>query len=512
MAQKDSLFVIIAAVFILAALAVSVYLPIQAAGHVREETIGLYGNHLEVLATRAALLIRRSDTASLSALLEGYTAGEGAVRYAYVQSAGRPYVDTFGGSFPQSLIGLHEELDVEPVAVRVRLPDGTDCYDFAMLLGMGNASIHLGVAAEHIDGYGLMSTVLPFALIGIGLLGGALYAVVVFAGAVRRFAATRKPREKPADSAAQKPASSSGSNWSSFLEALPTGAMLVDAAADIIVYVNRAAAAAAGTVPGSMRGQRLDSYLGSTEDRDLPLTDMDDAGDGKRAFIKTAGGGLTPVLRLQTTISLEGKPHNLILLTDVSDLKDLEERLRQAYQQQESLANYDKLTRLFNRRAIQKHAEAELNRAERGSMLSLLMFDIDHFKKVNDTHGHAAGDQVLKQMAYLSRHTLRPYDWLGRWGGEEFLIVLPGTPAEGAIIVAERLRKAVEENRIHLKGYQELQVTISIGLTSTEAEFGNSYTLDTLTGQADQALYHAKESGRNCVVLFRRDKLEVVRS
>jgi two-component system cell cycle response regulator len=183
---------------------------------------------------------------------------------------------------------------------------------------------------------------------------------------------------------------------------------------------------------------------------------------------------------------------------------DLEARLSDARDQLEVLAMQDSLTGLLNRRAIMEHAQAELQRAQRdGAPLSFIMLDVDHFKSVNDRYGHLVGDQVLRMIAGTLTSNKRGYDWAGRWGGEEFLLVIPGTTAGDAVAIAERLRAGVAAATLPLANGEILQVYISIGVTNVSACVGGA--LDALLQQADLALYRAKREGRNRVCLYQPD-------
>lgn len=163
----------------------------------------------------------------------------------------------------------------------------------------------------------------------------------------------------------------------------------------------------------------------------------------------------------------------------------------------EELSNTDGLTGLFNHKYFQYRLEQELSLSKRYKPpLSLLMFDIDHFKKFNDTYGHQAGDAVLAQLAKLVKTGLRKVDIPARYGGEEFAIILPHTPKEGAHLVAERIRNDVENFHFGLDGGEPLRATISVGV----ACFPDFADKDDLIRAADQALYRAKEAGRNRVM------------
>ena len=164
------------------------------------------------------------------------------------------------------------------------------------------------------------------------------------------------------------------------------------------------------------------------------------------------------------------------------------------------LAVTDGLTGLHNRRYLDTHLETLVARAlNRGKELSLLITDIDRFKDVNDTHGHDAGDDVLREFARRLRVNVRGMDLACRYGGEEFVIVMPDTPPHVAVEVAERLRAQIESDGFSIEnGAQSIEVTVSVGVTSliqSEAESAKA-----LLKRADEALYEAKQTGRNRVV------------
>jgi diguanylate cyclase (GGDEF)-like protein len=164
------------------------------------------------------------------------------------------------------------------------------------------------------------------------------------------------------------------------------------------------------------------------------------------------------------------------------------------------------LTGILNRRAIFETAEDELDRAHReNSSLSLLMADLDHFKSINDRFGHAAGDLALRLAVDTIVNNLRQYDSVGRWGGEEFLIVLPNTGSAEAFQIAERLRLSIARAEMDLGVGEGCSLRMSLGVTSTS--LGNNLNLDLLVNQADVALYLAKNNGRNQVKVFKGEEV-----
>ncbi|MFV9504133.1 MAG: GGDEF domain-containing protein [Oscillochloridaceae bacterium umkhey_bin13] len=176
----------------------------------------------------------------------------------------------------------------------------------------------------------------------------------------------------------------------------------------------------------------------------------------------------------------------------------LETRLREANTRLAYQATHDRLTDLFNRPAITDYAESELARARRANRsLSLLLIDLDHFKAINDQYGHQAGDAALCHAVQRILVSVRPYDWVGRWGGEEFLVVLPDTDVAQAQLVAERIRLHVATTPLELASGATIRMTISGGIaTATPADTLN---LDALFLLADHALYQAKGAGRNSI-------------
>ncbi len=176
----------------------------------------------------------------------------------------------------------------------------------------------------------------------------------------------------------------------------------------------------------------------------------------------------------------------------------LESQLREARARLEVMASMDDLTGVANRRAVLKRLQEEIARSRREHTdLSVLMADIDHFKRLNDTWGHAAGDHVLKEVVERFVREGREYDVVGRVGGEEFLMILPRTSLEHAAERAERMRARVARDAVVLEDGTEVSVRVSLGVACVPA--GRIVSVEALLATADRALYRAKECGRDRV-------------
>ncbi len=172
-------------------------------------------------------------------------------------------------------------------------------------------------------------------------------------------------------------------------------------------------------------------------------------------------------------------------------------------------ATHDPLTHISNRSAILQALQGELDRAIRQDCtLAVALADIDQFKRINDTYGHAAGDAVLCEIARKMGESIRTYDLLGRYGGEEFLIVFPGCDRNSAAGMADRLRARVFERPI---AYADVMINVSISIGVATTDSARSFDIDDLIRRADSALYRAKSSGRNCVVLADGAELQLHR-
>ncbi|MGP9799818.1 GGDEF domain-containing protein [Rheinheimera sp. NSM] len=183
------------------------------------------------------------------------------------------------------------------------------------------------------------------------------------------------------------------------------------------------------------------------------------------------------------------------LRAEIARHADTEQQLVLRNQELLQLASTDLLTGLANRRAIMQQAMMEIRRANRYQKdLAVLMLDIDHFKQINDQYGHAAGDKVLAEFADVCRQSIRDTDLAGRYGGEEFFILLPEIDLKTAILSAERIRMTVAEHAFTLRDSTVLNITCSLGIAMYLPDRDD---LDKLLLRADQALYQAKHQGRN---------------
>ena len=220
---------------------------------------------------------------------------------------------------------------------------------------------------------------------------------------------------------------------------------------------------------------------------------------------KDSTGLLIPLIAEDTILGIFGVWGKDIKEEDISALSIFARQVAvaieksQLFKDIQRLAKIDELTKVPNRRHLFELGERELRRSKRfGSPLSTIMLDLDHFKRVNDTYGHATGDQVLREVAMRCHKCTREVDVFGRYGGEEFALVLPNTKKSEAVIVANRLREAIASEPIKTDLW-EINMTISVGIAELTDQIPD---LATLLDRADTALYAAKSKGRNCVVIY----------
>ncbi len=206
-------------------------------------------------------------------------------------------------------------------------------------------------------------------------------------------------------------------------------------------------------------------------------------------------------------LGIDGQIQNIgIVVYDVTEAAIGKRKLQHANEELANLSRTDALTKLNNRGYWEECLENEFDRFKRtGQATSLVMFDIDHFKKVNDTFGHQAGDEVIRQASHTLRRTIRKTDIAGRYGGEEFGVILVDTPAENAMLLAERLRKRIEALTVRHENLK-MQFTISLGVSELNKTIG-SYK--NWLEQGDSALYFSKEHGRNQSTLYTNEISEL---
>ena len=205
--------------------------------------------------------------------------------------------------------------------------------------------------------------------------------------------------------------------------------------------------------------------------------------EGETRYIRAS---ISPVIAENQTLIAK-----ILLFSDITDNVNLLKEL-------ENAAYIDSLTGLYNRKHFSELAGVDIERALRlNQSIYMAMLDLDHFKNVNDTFGHAAGDMVLKSTAGITRQTIRSYDLLGRYGGEEFVLLLTALEETEAYKLVERIRENMEHNVVSYEG-KEIRCTCSIGL----AKFLKTDTIETSLRKADEALYSAKNSGRNKVMIY----------
>jgi len=244
-------------------------------------------------------------------------------------------------------------------------------------------------------------------------------------------------------------------------------------------------------MPG-MDGYKFLRMVASREEiQDIPVIILT-SHEGQEEKIRGLGAGASDY------VTKPFCPDELVARVKVQlKIKSLQDSLKESNRQLTKLSQTDPLTNLSNRRRLMEILAVEFDRSNRnGAPFSVLMIDLDHFKRVNDTYSHQEGDIVLKAIAVVMRGHLRLYDTAARYGGEEFTLVLPETGLAGAVGVAERIRKEIA--KLNFAGVIEnLKVTASIGVaTSTGKKIGS---VDDLLRAADDALYEAKTNGRNRV-------------
>ncbi len=281
-------------------------------------------------------------------------------------------------------------------------------------------------------------------------------------------------------------------NWELIIESLDRlseGITIIDSNDKLVLY-NMRAAEYLGIADDINVGLSLNELIsdkaksGKVDPGSLLMQQLDASHENKPQFFEREVDG-------DRILSVRANPIPgggvITLYTDITERKAFERRLIE-------MATRDELTGLVNRREFFTLAHHEEERAKReGHIVSVMMVDADFFKKINDTYGHAAGDDVLRDLADNCRKIFRKTDVVGRYGGEEFSVILPGAENDMAKVIAERLRKAVEKSVVKSdKG--DITYTVSIGIASA---VGKDVEIEKMLDRADRALYTAKAQGRN---------------
>jgi diguanylate cyclase (GGDEF)-like protein/PAS domain S-box-containing protein len=280
-------------------------------------------------------------------------------------------------------------------------------------------------------------------------------------------------------------------NLRKLFEVSPVSLVLTSAATKRVILANRRTSELFELDPEKMVGQHPTDFYVHPEARELLLARVEKEGhvENFEAVLKTATGRTFHALMSAQRLLYNGEPAIVASALDISAQKAVEEQLRE-------LATRDSLTDCVNRRYFMEIAAKELERADRyGNSVTIAMIDVDHFKDINDKFGHAAGDRVLRTIADRCRSALRKTDVLGRFGGEEFVVLFVETGLAEAQRVAVRLLARVAEPMTGSE-FVEMAVTISAGVVERRP----GETLDSMLRVADEALYQAKRDGRNRVV------------
>jgi diguanylate cyclase (GGDEF)-like protein/PAS domain S-box-containing protein len=281
------------------------------------------------------------------------------------------------------------------------------------------------------------------------------------------------------------------------VDSMPIPLMMTRHDDDVLLYINRKAEEAFGIRGANFLGSQAPNLYVNPGDQETIRELLARKGTVQDYEIALQRLNGDPFWVMLSSVPLSFKSEQVLLtgLVDISERKRLEEDLvRQA--------TTDPLTGISNRRYFMTLFESEFVRASRTAHpLTLLMLDIDHFKLVNDNYGHDVGDLAIKSLADICTQSIRQYDTAARIGGEEFLILLPQTSLDLALVVAERVRTAVQNHAIALPDGRQLKFTVSVGVATLSPDIGSA---DQLFKRADLAMYEAKENGRNrCVTLDR---------
>jgi diguanylate cyclase (GGDEF)-like protein/PAS domain S-box-containing protein len=271
------------------------------------------------------------------------------------------------------------------------------------------------------------------------------------------------------------------------MASIKAGVMVIDIAKHEIVDINKAAAELIGIPRKNIIGKECHEYVCPAERGRCPITDLNQVVDNSERFLINARHRKVPIIKTVVPITFKNRQYLLETFIDITERKRMDEKLKR-------LASTDILTGAYNRIGFDEIITRGMERVKRyNKPLSVILFDIDHFKKVNDKFGHNFGDIVLKNIGTIVKKTIRKVDYFIRWGGEEFLILSEETDKKQANILAERIRKGIEKFTFKNLAH----VTISCGV----AECRKEDTEHTFIKRADDAMYKAKRQGRNRVLI-----------
>ncbi|AWJ82734.1 diguanylate cyclase [Azospirillum sp. TSH58] len=278
------------------------------------------------------------------------------------------------------------------------------------------------------------------------------------------------------------------------LEQSPVGVSVSRRDDGRIIFVNTRFAELIGLKREDLIGRQARDYYLDRHQRERVIERLRSYGSvtNMEVQFRRADGSSFWTLFTVNQAVIQGVQVNLAWIYDYTDRRNMEEALR-------DMASRDPLTGIYNRRSFMELARSQLARAHRFSEpMSVFVLDVDHFKRINDSYGHATGDDALRMVAGGCQAILREYDILGRLGGEEFVVVLPGATAEESRVVAERVRRHL--SRMAIPGPEgRFHLTSSIGISAIEGAYD---TLEKAIHRADLALYRAKREGRNRVVVY----------
>jgi photoactive yellow protein len=300
------------------------------------------------------------------------------------------------------------------------------------------------------------------------------------------------------------------------LRSLPAGVVVLDEEGRVLFYNDEEARLSGRQIEGVEGSDFFRSVAPCTDVRELSgifRSAMADPGrvlDEDLEFVFPFAGGEVDVRIRMRKLVLDGRQLGLLVIDENTQLKQTERALQAALGEARELALRDPLTNLYNRRHLQMVVPGDLARIQRYAYpLSVVMVDLDHFKGINDRYGHATGDRALIAVAQALLRSLRATDYCCRVGGEEFCVILPGTGAEAAAPVVERIREAIRD--VSLEEVSGLHLTASLGVSCAEhpppehrlSEEEIQREIDALARAADDALFEAKSAGRDRFVMGR---------